>query len=210
MTLFRKKLGLAIGGGGARGFSSIPLFEEFAKMKLRFDYVSGASVGAIIGAYYCLHLEVDSLAERFKEMKKKDWANLLDFNSPRVSLIKGEKIKEFLKLHLFGEKTFADLKIPLVIAATRYPELKTEYITEGNLVDAIMASISIPNIFRPYAYKGALYVDAGVTNNLPIDILFEKKMAHVIALDFTLTKELVLGFNTLIESFMQSFFSSSQ
>ncbi len=182
--LKKKKLGLCLGGGAARGYSLIPIIQKLSRDGVVPDAVSGASIGSIIGAYYCLNGEVDSLLEEIKKMSKKDFAKLIDLNNPTKSAIKGRRIKKLLQDKFFGNKTFDDLKIPLVIVATDIASFTPVYFTKGKLIDAIMASSSIPGIFPPYKIDGKLYIDGGVSKHIPYKILFTKfNVKKVVAVD---------------------------
>jgi len=179
----KNKLGLCLGGGGARGYAVYPIIKKFEELNLKFDYVSGCSVGSVIGAYYCLYGEVDSLYEKLVSLSGRDWANLISLNNPKKAFLKMRKIRKFFVDNFFGAKTFKDLKIPLVVVATNLNTKRAEYFSKGLLIDAVMASVSIPGVFKPYKIKSKSYVDGGIKDNLPVDILFEKGMNKVIGVD---------------------------
>jgi NTE family protein len=179
------KIGFALGSGAVRGFAILPIVQRLQKEDIGISAVSGSSIGALIGAYYALHGEVDSFLETYKTFKKKDFLKLTDINNPKLSLIKGEKLKAFLADKYFGNKTFADTQIPLVICTTDLIKREPVYHTKGKLVDAIMASISIPGVFPPYLWNRKLFVDGGVLDPVPISILFEMNMNKIIAVNLT-------------------------
>lgn len=177
------KVGLCIGGGGARGFAGVEIIRGVLDSNIEISRVSGCSIGSIIGAYFCLYGEVESLNEVFDSFTKRNWFSLIDLNNPVTSMIQGKKIRKFLE-KIFEDKTFDDLKIPLTIVSTNFTTKKAEYFERGLLVDAIMASISIPGIFEPYKIGEDFYIDGGVCDNIPFNCLFEKGMNKVIAVDF--------------------------
>jgi len=181
----RKKIGLALGSGAVRGFAILPIIQRLQKEGIEISAISGSSIGALIGAYFALNGEVDSFLETYKTFKKKDFLRLTDINNPKLSLIKGEKLKAFLTDKFFGEKAFADTQIPLVICTTDLIKRESIYHRKGKLVDAIMASISIPGVFPPYKKNRKLYVDGGVLDPVPISVLFEMNMHRIIAVNLT-------------------------
>ena len=179
----KEKIGLALSGGAARGYAQIPIIQKIQKEGIKIDMVSGVSVGALIGAYYALYGEVDTLLEKAKKMSRKEWLKLIDLNNPKKSLIKGQKIKKFLQKEFFGDKSFKDTKIKLVITATDIEHHRAVYITSGKIVDAVMYSLSIPGIFPLNEYKNLLLTDGQISEHLSTDILFKKGASKVLAVD---------------------------
>ncbi|MBW2988201.1 hypothetical protein DRJ48_02875 [Candidatus Woesearchaeota archaeon] len=177
------KIGLALGSGSARGYAHIAIIQTLLKAGITPSMVSGSSAGALVGAYFCLHGEVDSLIQKIQKMERKDFLKLVDLAHPKRGLIKGVKIKQFLKEHFFKDATFSKLKIPLVVCATNLKTHEPTYFTKGNLLDAVMASICLPGLFPPYEIRGRYYIDGGVLEPLPVEVLFKKGMAKVIAVN---------------------------
>jgi len=186
LNLFKgkhKKVGLVLGGGASRGAASLAIIQEIEKLDIKITHVSGTSVGAIIAAYYALYGEVDSLTKEVLSFSKKDWRSFSDFNKiPRLSLIKGNKFKAFLE-EKFKHKTFADTKIPLVIAVTNLTKGTVKYIRQGSIVDAVLMSCSYPGIFPPIKINNDLFVDGGVIDNNPFKPLLQKKLKKIIVVD---------------------------
>ena len=202
-----KKIGLALGSGGVRGFAILPIIKRLQKEGIEISAVSGSSIGALIGAYFALHMEIDSFFETYKTFRKKDFLKLTDINNPKLSLIRGEKLKVFLSDRFFGNKTFADTKIPLVICTTDLIERKSIYHTKGKLIDAIMPSISIPGVFPPYKKNRKLHVDGGVLDPVPVSVLFEMNMYKVIGVNLTRFESKVDNeTNDLLPMLMQTFY----
>ncbi|NOR15824.1 MAG: hypothetical protein GQ544_08975 [Candidatus Aminicenantes bacterium] len=202
-----KKIGLALGSGAVRGFAILPIIQRLQKEGIEISAVSGSSIGALIGAYYALNAEVDSFLETYKAFRKKDFLKLTDINNPKLSLIKGKKLKAFLTDRFFGNRTFADTKIPLVICTTDLIERKSIYHTKGKIVDAVMASISLPGVFPPYRRNRKLYVDGGVLDPVPVSVLFEMNMHKIIAVNLTRFESKVdKETSDLIPMLMQTFY----
>ena len=178
-----RKVGLVLGSGAVRGYAVFPIIKALEKEKLEIAAASGSSVGAVIAAYYALHGEIDSLFNRVKKMTRKDFLKLVDPNKPKKSLIKGKKIREFLKENFFSERTFEDTRFPLFICATDIKDKKSVYLSQGNILDAVMASISIPGLVPPYIIKDRIYFDGGVLDPVPTQPLFALGLPKIIAIN---------------------------
>jgi len=180
-------MGLTLGGGAAKGISILGIIEEIEKLDLNIGYISGTSIGAIIGAYYALYGEVSSLKKEIFSLKKIDILRFADFNKlPHKSLIKADHYKKFLR-KIFEDKEFSDTKIPLIITTTNLTNGEIVYIEKGNIFDALIASSAYPGIFPPYVdNKNEVYVDGGVLDNLPYNILLKKGLTKIIVVNLYL------------------------
>lgn len=184
-SMEKKEIGLALGSGGVRGYAIIPIIKRLEKEGISIAAISGSSVGALVGAYYALHGEIDTFFESIKSMKRADYLKLVDPNNPKISLIKGEKIKKFLHRNFFGDKTFKDLRIALVICAVDVAKKRPVYISRGLLLDAVMASISIPGLVPPYKIKERLYIDGGVLEPVPARPLLDRQWKKVVGVNLS-------------------------
>ena len=179
----KDKIGLALGSGAARGFALFPVIRKLEEEGIHFQAISGASIGALIGAHYALHGEIDSQFKLGMELTKTDYFKMADPNTPGKSVIRGKKIKAFLQDKFFGDKTFADTRIPLSVCATDLNTHKVVYIEEGSLIDAVMASISIPGIFPPYKTGNHFCIDGGVMDPVPVKPLLDKGIDKILAVN---------------------------
>lgn len=216
----KQKIGLCIGGGGAYGISSAPIISHILT-KTEISYISGCSIGALVGAYLAKFGEVESLYEKIKNNSKLDWAKLVDLNNPIKSMIKGNKIKKFLE-EIFKDSLIEELNIPLIIIASNITSKKPTYFSKGLVVDAIMASISIPGIFKHYEINNELYADGMLFENLPISCLKDKELDKIIGIDFflnevnsneipkNLIETLVLSFSLMVTLNSKSFEHNSK
>lgn len=178
----KKTIGLALGSGGARGFAHIGVLKILEENNIPIDYISGTSMGALIGALYASGMNADELE---KEMKKvsKSWKNLFDYNLiPKNGLIRGDKIEKWIKSKL-KVKTFEELKIPLFVSALDIKSNQEIIFNSGNLAKAIRSSISIPGIFTPVIHKKRLLVDGGLIDPIPSEILSESGADVIIAVN---------------------------
>lgn len=180
----RKTVGLALGSGGVRGLAHIGVIKALIKHKIPIDYISGASIGAWVGAHFALYKDIEKTAD-FTAGKKKE--KLISFLEPNMSggLVKGDKLETLLNDWL-DDTTFADLKIPLKIAATDLISGNKIVCSEGRLAPAIRSSISVPGVFRPVIFEHRALVDGGISNPVPVDLVKELGAEIVVAvnLDF--------------------------
>ncbi|MFH1590064.1 MAG: patatin-like phospholipase family protein [archaeon] len=194
------KIGLALGSGGARALASIGVIKVLEKNNIEITEISGSSMGALIGAYYCAHLEIDGLEKKVLSMGKKDFLKLVDMNNPFKSMIKGQKIRVFIE-KLIGVQDFSQLKLPLKIIASDLLKAEEVILNKGSLTDAIMASICIPGLFPPIQKGTSMLVDGGILNATPIEVLSTRLK---IGVDYLITEKHVPKldiFNTLSLSF---------
>lgn len=173
-----KKISLALDSGSAKGMAHIGVIETLEKEGYQITAVAGTSMGAIVAAYYCLG-KLDVLKSWLTGLNKKSTFMTLDF-SFSGGFIGGKKLMQAFEEHL-GEATFADTKIPLYITATNLDTGKERIFSEGSIIHAIRASISVPGVMRPYLYEGNYYVDGAVTNPLPVDVLHNSKHKNIVA-----------------------------
>jgi len=158
------KLGIALSGGGARGIAHIGVLKALDEMGVKFSVASGTSAGSIVAALYAYGYSPAEIYEIAKHLSV--------FKSVRpawtwAGLFKMDGLIALLKKHM-PENNFNALKIPLTVAATDMRKGTVHYFTQGELAPAIVASCSIPAFFHPVAHNGSLYVDGGLTDNLPV------------------------------------------
>lgn len=177
-----KKVGLALGGGGAKGLAHIGVLKVLNREGIKIDYIAGTSIGSLIGAYYAAHLEVEKLEKKILE--KSDWKMGLSIFDPtlRKGILKGRKI-ETLIADWIGIKTFEELQLPLTVVTTDLKTGDTVHLSQGDLVKVLRASISVPLIFQPVKYKGMLLTDGGLSNPVPDDVVADMGADRVMAVN---------------------------
>ena len=161
------KIGLALSGGGARGFAHLGIAQFMYEQNIRPDMISGTSAGAIAGAFLAAGYEPQRTMEIISDI------NFLKFFRPAMSwsgLVNLEKISGLL-LEYFPENSFSDFKIPLIISTTNYSVGENVNFESGELIKPLLASASIPVVFKPIMIGGESFVDGGITNNLPANVL---------------------------------------
>lgn len=160
-----KKLGLALGSGGFRGFAHIGVIKSLEKHGIRIDYLSGSSIGAWVAAYYALFQDIDQLKKDLTENPKDNLLLLFDLTSSG-GLVSGAKFYNFLKKN-FHNQTFADTKLPVQILATDLISGNPHVFHSGELALAVRASTSVPIVFKPVVLDNELLVDGGLSNPIP-------------------------------------------
>jgi NTE family protein len=174
------RLGMALSGGGARGFAHLGVFKFMEERGIRPDIISGTSAGALAGALFADGYTSEEIQRLF--MGKDLW-RLIRIHLPTSGLLNMGGLKEFLHKHL-RSKCIEDLKIPMVIVATDFDNGMACEFREGNLVDAVIASCSIPIIFSPVVIKGIHYVDGGLFRNFPV-MTIREECSYVIGVNVT-------------------------
>lgn len=177
--LFRKpKIGIAFGGGGARGFTHLGAIKAFEEFGIKFDYVAGTSVGSLVGAFYSAGYTYKEMYEICKTIKEKDIRrNIIPFTPSKPDGI-GEIITKNL-----GDINIEDLKIPLSVIAVDIKSTKEVCFSKGNLAKAVMGSCAVPLVFQPVVYDDKILCDGGLQNTIPADIPRHYGCDYVVAID---------------------------
>ncbi len=186
----RKRLGVALSGGGARGFVHIGVLQALEAAGVRVDFFAGTSVGALIGAAYAAGVPLgDILAFASSPLVRPTalW-RWMDLSIPRTGLIQGHQVEQWLG-EILGEKTFADLQVPLTVVAVDLNSGKEAHLTKGRLTTAVRASMAVPGIFAPVEMQGMRLVDGGLLNNVPVDVVRQMGADVVVGVDVTSDNE---------------------
>ncbi len=161
---------MALSSGGARGLAHLGVLKALREKDVQIRAIAGSSIGSLIGAYYCLKGEIDSLIRIAHETDWRRLLGLLDINPLTLSrggLLEGKRIEQFLK-ELFADATFSDCGIPLVVVATDLRTGRAVEISEGPLWKAVRASIGIPGLLSPVEMGSYLLTDGGVASPIPV------------------------------------------
>jgi len=158
------RTGIVLSGGGSRGVAHLGILKALDELGVTFDCISGTSIGALVGALYAQGLKPDRILELVKSVGM--------FNSVRpawalTGLFNMDGIKELLHKNI-PVNNFNSLAIPLTVAATDIRKGQIHYFSEGELIQTVLASCSIPALFNPVNINGNLYVDGGLADNLPV------------------------------------------
>jgi NTE family protein len=196
----RPKIGLVLSGGGARGAAHVGVIQVLEELRVPVDYITGTSMGSIVGGFYAMGMTIDEMEKAFTEL---DWAGAFEDKTPREDrsfrrkrddddflvkakpgisggklkfpggLIQGQQQNLILKSLTMPVATLDDfdqLSIPYRAVATDIGTGDAVVIGSGDLAMAMRASMSVPGVFAPVEMEGKLLVDGGVSNNLPVDV----------------------------------------
>ncbi len=224
------RVALVLGGGGARGFAHLGVLDVFYKEKVHFDFIVGCSMGAVIGAGYAWHQDVTSLKklaedsvkseglqeiekffkqqpqngnrlifEKFENMIKK--INFLN-RIRKKWLFESQNIRDTIQKIIPEDLQFSDLKIPFACVGVDIFTGERIIFREGNVLDAVLASSSIPGIFPPVKQGKRFIVDGGIVSQLPVEEAKILGADYVIAVDVgvsILSQELQDGIDILLQ-----------
>lgn len=178
------KIGLALGGGGARGIAHIGVLKALQEESIPIDMIAGTSAGAVIGSCYAKERNVTILEEIALGMDWKKLFSLVDFNLLLLGkgLVHGRKVKALLS-SIIGNTKFEDLEIPLAVVAADAQTTEEIVINEGSVIEAVRASISMPVIFTPVKWGNKFLVDGGIVNAVPVDVVRNMGAEVIIAVN---------------------------
>lgn len=193
----RPRIGLALGGGGARGLAHIPILEAFDELGVKPDVIAGTSIGAIYGAAYASGLSGREIRAHTKEVLTQRFSlvrelfaaraqavsKILGIFSQRSALLDPNALLDIV-LPSRMARDFADLKIPFKAVATDFYEQDAVVFSSGSLRRAVAASMALPVIFQPVVVDGAALIDGGLANPLPFDVI-AGEADIIVAIDVT-------------------------
>jgi NTE family protein len=208
----RPKIGIALGGGGARGAAHIGVLQVLKEMNVPIDYVAGTSMGSIVGALYAVGIDPDEIeivvtgvdwddlfsdrperTQRIYRRKQDDSAAFIPVEwgwKGRIVLsagvVAGQKLSFAFRepsLYLSGHRGFDELAYPFRAVTTNLETGEMHVLDKGNLLKAVRASMSIPGVFPPVHWEGLTLVDGYLARNLPVDVVREMGADIVIAVD---------------------------
>lgn len=165
------KLGVALSGGGARGFAHAGALMAIEEAGLKPDVVAGVSAGSVIAVLYAAGVHPLKMAQIFARRGFRDFVEL---SFGQGGILKIDRFKKFILAELNGAKKLEDLKIPTFIGATNLDEGIPVAFSEGEIGPRMLASCSIPIVFKPVEIDGVHYVDGGVLRNHPAWIIRDK------------------------------------
>lgn len=177
----KTKIGLALGGGAARGWAHIGVIKALAEAGIKPDVIVGTSIGAVVGACYAGgHL--DSLEGFARSLTRRKVFGYLDFNFAGTGLINGQRLCDQLEKHL-GHLHIEDLDPQFTAVATEIGTGHEIWLSRGQLVDAVRASYALPGIFRPVKINGRWLFDGALVNPIPVSVCRAHDARYVIAVN---------------------------
>ena len=163
----KHKLGLALSGGGARGFAHIGVLKLLEECGLRPDIIVGTSAGALMGVLYADGYKPDEIISLFNARELSEFASL---QIPKTGLFDSSKFHKFVK-KIIRTKDLSELQIPVIVMTTNLDSGEARAFTRGSIPEIITASCSVPILFSPVIIDGTHYVDGGLFNNFPVSII---------------------------------------
>jgi len=181
--IFRKKkyeYGIALGGGGVRGFAHLGILQALEEKGIKPDIISGTSAGAIAGAYIA---SGKTPGEVFKIIKGRRLIDFVEVRLPKTGLLNLDKLRKSLSENIKAND-LKDLQIPFYVTVSDIINGHVEYFDEGPLVKLVQASASIPVLFAPVEIDGKLFLDGGLFDNVPYEPL-KGKCKKIIAVNIS-------------------------
>jgi len=178
-----KKIGLAFGGGGARGFALIGVIRAFEEENIKFDYISGTSIGSVIGAMLAYGLTSDQMQEIATRLRVKD------IRKSKIPLVPSPTtaIEDLIK-SIVGDINIEDLKTPFCAVAVDMLTGNEVDLISGNLSKALAGSCAVPTVFHAVEFEDKLLFDGGLQNTIPADVLRKLGCDAVISVDINSTR----------------------
>lgn len=177
-----KKIGLALGSGGARGFCHLGVLKALEENNIKPDIISGCSMGALVGGCYSAGASISDMSEMVKNINTRAISDL-SIILKNQGFLKGNKAIKFVE-KLVGDMDILDCKIPFIATSVNIQECSLVEFDSGLLTNAIRSSISIPVVFRYVeGEQEEKYVDGGIMERIPINSLKKRGADIVIAID---------------------------
>ena len=168
--------GLALSGGGTRGFAHVGVIKALAEENLSPFCIAGTSVGSLIGSLYAAGVGTDAILEQARLLSKRDLVRRFLIGSDSENIAK-------IVNRLLVDKTFDQLSIPFAAVAVDISNGNEVVLRKGNVAQAVSASCSVPVLFKPVKMDGMTLVDGGLLNNMPADVCRHMGADIVIGVD---------------------------
>lgn len=163
----KQRIGLVLGGGAARGWAHIGVIRALEQAGIKPDLVCGTSIGALVGAVYAAG-ELDQFEQWVLGLNFSEIVSYLDV-SLSSGLLKGDRLMEFFHRD-FKDRNIEEMKMPFAAVATDFSNGSEIWLQKGSMFDAVRASIALPGLFTPVMYEGAILVDGGLVNPVPVSL----------------------------------------
>jgi NTE family protein len=177
----RTKIGIALGGGAARGWAHIGVLQALREAGIEPDIVAGTSIGAVVGGCYAAG-QLDTLEQFARELTRRRVFGYLDFNLAGSGLITGQRLCDRMEEHL-ADRTIESLERPFTAIATEIGTGHEVWLSRGRLVDAMRASYALPGIFKPVNINNRWLFDGALVNPIPVTVCRALGARYVIAVN---------------------------
>lgn len=176
-------IGLALGGGAARGAAHIGVLKVLAEEGIPIDRVAGTSVGSVVGAAFCAGLSWKEILARARRI---DWPDVASLTLPRMGFLRMERFEGLIR-DTIGVEDFRDLSIPFSTVAVDLATGREVIFASGPIARAVRASCSVPGVFEPVLEGEGVLVDGGLLNEVPADVV--RRMGADVVLAVSLTAD---------------------
>jgi len=166
-NVFNSKLGVALGGGGARGIAHIGVLKALEESNISISYISGTSIGALVASYYAFGKSLSDIKEIGKNL---NFTSVIGFSLHKKGIFSTKSIESMI-LRDLGNVNIEDAIIPLSICTTDISTGEQVVLRKGNLAKAVCASTAIPGVFIPIEIGNRILIDGGISENVPISLL---------------------------------------
>ena len=178
-----KKLGLVLGSGGSRGVAHIGFIKAMVEEGITPSVITGSSMGALVGACFALGLKPDYMINEITKLKMSDLLDISINPLRNLAILRSKKVYKRLEKY-FGNKTFADVKIPYnCVAVDVHTGKAVTFDPHEKIVDGVVASCCIPGVFKPVVRGEQMLVDGGIQCRLPIDEARSMGAEVIVAVD---------------------------
>ncbi len=182
------KVGVALGGGGARGLAHIGVLKALEEEDIPVGVIAGTSVGALIGSLYAAGVSTAKLEQMTQEIGWSSLTNYSRYTLIRLVLLEAKMSTNNMEVYLrkyIGDTRFDELKIPFACSATDLQTGERVVFRDGSVALAARASATIPGMFEPVVFRHRYLVDGGLVNNIPTDLVQLLGADIIVAVDVT-------------------------
>ncbi|TVR89631.1 MAG: hypothetical protein EA416_12405 [Trueperaceae bacterium] len=172
----RARVGVALGGGSARGYAHIGVLCALERRGVRPDVVVGTSFGAVVGALYACGRDLESIRGDAERLRRRDvFPHIVDVGFARGALLSGDRLEAYFE-RLVDGRSFEDCDVPLAVVATDLDTGERVTLRSGPLAPALRASASLPGLFAPALVDGRRLIDGGIGTPVPLDALRDERV----------------------------------
>jgi NTE family protein len=175
------RIGIALGGGAAKGFAHIGVIKMLEANGFRLDVVSGTSAGSVVGAFYASGMDAFQMQQHAVAL---DEASIRDVTLFNGGLVRGQKLQDYVN-KMVGNRAFDRMNKPFAAVSTQLETGERTVFVRGNIGQAVRASCSIPGVFEPVKIGDFHYVDGGIVSPVPVDAARQLGADFVIAVDIS-------------------------
>ncbi|MBE0680334.1 MAG: patatin-like phospholipase family protein [Anaerolineales bacterium] len=214
-----KRISLVIGSGGVKCAAAIGLWQLLQEEGIEVNSVVGCSGGSLYSAMIANNASVDQMVARSQSMWTRDimqgYTESLKASkdgtlrfTERSGLVDDTFLNNSLR-GVFGDQTFADMRLPFKVVATEFLSGEKVTLSQGNIFDALRASVAIPIIFPPWEVNGQLLIDGAVSDPLPIDVAIQDGADIIIAMGFTIDNRSRFRSMTAVQEHLNSIYMNN-